>query len=247
MEEGKFLGYVVTNEGIKVDPEKVKVVLQSPIPRGPDQIRNLSLQLMNISRFIPKLAKFMLPIRNIRMSLDVVETSNWTSEAEEAFQNIKRRLGKLQTLVVLKEGEFLVICLWPRSETIIYVQFVKRNEVQIPISYVSRPLQGIETCYTPTEKAMLTLIHTMRSIRIIFRRYKVKVVTDGPMEEMLKISSTNGRFAKWAAELRTYHVSYIQRKEADGQVVKKFFGQAEQVLHVSNKNGEGASGSREKP
>ncbi|GJW68845.1 hypothetical protein Tco_0123269 [Tanacetum coccineum] len=46
---------------------------------------------------------------------------------------------------------------------------------------------------------------------------------------MLKFSV---RFAKWAAELRTYHVSYIQRKEAEGQIVKKFFGKGEQVLQT---------------
>ncbi|GJR71357.1 hypothetical protein Tco_0083722, partial [Tanacetum coccineum] len=38
-----------------------------------------------------------------------------------------------------------------------------------------------------------------------------------PMEEMLKLSGTKGRLAKWVAELRTYHVSYVQRKEAEGQ------------------------------
>ncbi|GKD48140.1 hypothetical protein Tco_1277116 [Tanacetum coccineum] len=63
MEEGKFLGYVATTKGIKADPEKVKVILRSTMPRGPEQIRSISLQLTNISRFILKLAELMLPIR----------------------------------------------------------------------------------------------------------------------------------------------------------------------------------------
>ncbi|GKC52293.1 hypothetical protein Tco_1075038 [Tanacetum coccineum] len=42
MKEGKFLGYVVTTEGIKADPEKVKVILRITTPKGPDQILNLS-------------------------------------------------------------------------------------------------------------------------------------------------------------------------------------------------------------
>ncbi|GJR86384.1 hypothetical protein Tco_0210395 [Tanacetum coccineum] len=76
MEQGKFLGYVVITRGVKADPEQVKVKLRSPTPRGPDQIQNLSLQLTNISTFIPKLAELMLPIRNIRRSLDAAKTSN---------------------------------------------------------------------------------------------------------------------------------------------------------------------------
>ncbi|GJW90621.1 hypothetical protein Tco_0168174 [Tanacetum coccineum] len=76
MEEGKFLGYVAATEWIKADLEKVKVILQSTTPTGPDQIRNLSLQLMNISRFIPKLAELMLPLRNIRRSNGIEEAFN---------------------------------------------------------------------------------------------------------------------------------------------------------------------------
>ncbi|GKB41008.1 gag-pol polyprotein [Tanacetum coccineum] len=98
-----------------------------------------------------------------------------------------------------------------------------------------------------TEKAVLTLVHMARSLRKIFQKHKVKVVTDGPMEEMLKISNTKGRLAKWVVELRTHYISYIQRKEAEGQVVKKFIRQGEQVLGVSNKNNERASRSKEKP
>ncbi|GKA25670.1 hypothetical protein Tco_0711779 [Tanacetum coccineum] len=66
------------------------------------------------------------------------------------------------------------------------------------------------------------------------------------MKEIIKISGTEGRLAKWAVELRTYHISYVQRKEAEGQVVKKFFGQGEQVLRVSDKNNKEASISKEK-
>ncbi|GKE97269.1 hypothetical protein Tco_1582124, partial [Tanacetum coccineum] len=68
------------------------------------------------------------------------------------------------------------------------------------------------------------LIHTTRTLRITFRKHKVAVITDGPMEEILKLSRREGRLAKWAAEIRAYDISYIQRKEAEGSIVKKFFG-----------------------
>ncbi|GJW10562.1 hypothetical protein Tco_1576389 [Tanacetum coccineum] len=41
-------------------------------------------------------------------------------------------------------------------------------------------------CYSPTKKIVLALIHTTRCLRKIFRAYKVNVVTDGPMEGILK-------------------------------------------------------------
>ncbi|GJR99754.1 hypothetical protein Tco_0316263 [Tanacetum coccineum] len=63
--------------------------------------------------------------------------------------------------------------------------------------------------------------------------HKVKVVTDEPMEEILKLFGKEGGLAKWAAEVRTYDISYIPRKEAEW---KKFFGQGEQVKRTPDAN-----------
>ncbi|GJT53368.1 reverse transcriptase domain-containing protein [Tanacetum coccineum] len=96
--------------------------------------------------------------------------------------------------------------------------------------------RGIEACYTPTEKMVQALIHTTRSLRTTFRKYKVRVATDGPMEEMLKLSGNEGRLAKWAAELRTYDISFIREKEVKGPVMKRFCRQGEQVLIMPDAN-----------
>ncbi|GKB96654.1 hypothetical protein Tco_0982791 [Tanacetum coccineum] len=80
------------------------------------------------------------------------------------------------------------------------------------------------------------LIHTARSLRTVFIKHKVKVITNGPMEETLKLAGREGRLGKWATEIRTYDISYIQRKEAEGPVVKKFFGQGEQVGETPDAN-----------
>ncbi|GKE05340.1 reverse transcriptase domain-containing protein [Tanacetum coccineum] len=80
------------------------------------------------------------------------------------------------------------------------------------------------------------LIHTTRSLRVIFRKQKIKVITDEPMEEIMKLSEKEGRLTKWAVEIRTYDILYIQRKEAKGSIVKNFFGQGEQVQETLDAN-----------
>ncbi|GJY65052.1 hypothetical protein Tco_0466512 [Tanacetum coccineum] len=83
---------------------------------------------------------------------EATEGSDWTNEAEESLQRIKRKLKKLQTLAVPKEGEILMLCLCHKDETISSVLLVERAGIQISVSYASRPLQGMEICYTLTEK-----------------------------------------------------------------------------------------------
>ncbi|GKA99569.1 reverse transcriptase domain-containing protein [Tanacetum coccineum] len=120
------------------------------------------------------------------MRMDAAIGSGWTNEAEEALQRIKRKLNKLQTLAIPKEGEVLMLCLRQRNETISSVLMVEREGVQAPVSYVSHPLQGMEICYTLMEKMVQALIHATRSLRTTFRSHKVTVVTDEPMEEILR-------------------------------------------------------------
>ncbi|GKB69240.1 reverse transcriptase domain-containing protein [Tanacetum coccineum] len=196
MEEGRFLGHMVTKEGIRADPEKVQTIIQSPTPKSLNQIRSYFLQLKAISKFIPKLVELKYPIREVRMRFETTEGSGWTNEAEESLRRIKRKLNKLQALAITKEGEVLMLCLQQRSETISSMLLVEREGIQIHVSYVSRPLQAMEICYTPMEKMVHALIHTIRSLRTIFRKHK----------------------------------------EAEGSVVKKFFGQGKQVQETPDAN-----------
>ncbi|GKB98547.1 hypothetical protein Tco_0984684 [Tanacetum coccineum] len=96
---------MVTQEGLRADPEKVHGIILNPTPKSPNQIRSLFLQLAAISKFIPKIAELQYPIRKVRMRFETIEGSGWTNEAEKALQRIKRKLSKLQTFAVPKEGE----------------------------------------------------------------------------------------------------------------------------------------------
>ncbi|GKF79027.1 hypothetical protein Tco_0234595, partial [Tanacetum coccineum] len=85
-----------------------------------------------------------------------------------------------------------------------------------------------------------------RSLRTICRKHKVKVVTDGPIEEIMKFFGKKRRLAKWATEIRTYDISYIPRKETKGLVMKKFFGQGENIEGTPNANEGGTFTLRKK-
>ncbi|GKB02784.1 reverse transcriptase domain-containing protein [Tanacetum coccineum] len=56
MKEGRFLGYTVTEDGVRPNPAKIQAEMKSHTPRVLDQIRNLSIQLASIDRFIQKIS-----------------------------------------------------------------------------------------------------------------------------------------------------------------------------------------------
>ncbi|GJX78060.1 reverse transcriptase domain-containing protein [Tanacetum coccineum] len=129
VKEGKFLGHMVTEEGLRADPERIQAIILSPTLRSPNQIRSLFLQLTAISKFIPKLAELKHPLREARMRMETAKEAGWMNEAEEAFRRIKRKLGKLQTLAIPKEGKTLMLCLGQRMETISSALLIERKGI----------------------------------------------------------------------------------------------------------------------
>ncbi|GJR86179.1 reverse transcriptase domain-containing protein [Tanacetum coccineum] len=61
MEEGKFLEYIVTFEGIRANPEKAKDVVNMPSPCNLKQMQRISGKLAALNRFLSKAAKKSLP------------------------------------------------------------------------------------------------------------------------------------------------------------------------------------------
>src|SRR4051812_1105745 len=59
---GKLLGFVVSQRGIEVDPDKVKVIQEMPAPKTEKQVRGFLGRLNYISRFISNMTTTCEPI-----------------------------------------------------------------------------------------------------------------------------------------------------------------------------------------
>jgi hypothetical protein len=86
MEEGKLLGHIVSPEGIKIDPERVKAIQQIDIPRNKKSIQSFIGKINFLRRFIPNFAEI---IKHITDMLKKDAEIKWIPEAKESFENIK--------------------------------------------------------------------------------------------------------------------------------------------------------------
>ena len=80
---GKLLGYMVSERGIEVDPDKIRAILDMPIPRTEREVRGFLGRLQYISRFIARLTNICEPIfRLLRKSQPTV----WVDQCQRAFE-----------------------------------------------------------------------------------------------------------------------------------------------------------------
>nr|GEX73720.1 hypothetical protein [Tanacetum cinerariifolium] len=93
--EGMFLGYMITPEGIKPCPDKTKAVLQLPSLRTIKEVQSLNGKLASLNRFLSKSAeKSLLIFKTLKKCIKKTDF-HWTSEAEQAFKQLKQHLSEL--------------------------------------------------------------------------------------------------------------------------------------------------------
>nr|GEZ79279.1 reverse transcriptase domain-containing protein [Tanacetum cinerariifolium] len=95
---------------------------------------------------------------------------HWTTEAEQAFQQLKQHLSELPLLVAPRPQEELIMYLSATHVAISAVLMTERGTTQTPIYFISRTLQSLELNYSPMEKLVLSLVFIAK----ILRRYTVR-------------------------------------------------------------------------
>nr|KYP42831.1 Retrovirus-related Pol polyprotein from transposon 297 family [Cajanus cajan] len=95
VQEGKFLGFMITSRGIEANPEKCKAIIQMQSPQTVKDVQRLAGRLVSLSQFIPRLAEKAGPIFTL---LRKPKNFEWTEQCEEAFRSFKTFLTTLPIL-----------------------------------------------------------------------------------------------------------------------------------------------------
>ena len=77
--------------------------------------------------------------------------------------------------------------------------------------YISKTLVDTETRYLPLEKLVLALVHATRKLPHYFQAHIVYVLTEYPLQSLLKRSDFMGRIAKWGTWLGSFDIRYRPR------------------------------------
>ena len=104
--------------------------------------------------------------------------------------------------------------------------------------YISKTLVNTETRYLLLEKLVLALVHATRKLPHYFQAQSVYVLTEYPLQSLLKRSNFTGRIAKWGTRLESFDIRYRPRSSVKGQVLADFVAEfsprseVEVICHV---------------
>nr|GFA33619.1 reverse transcriptase domain-containing protein [Tanacetum cinerariifolium] len=117
----------------------------------------------------------------------------WTTEAEEAFTQLKQHIATLPTLVAPRPGEELIMYLSVTHGVISAVLLTDRNSVRTPVYFVSKALKKTEVNYSAMEKLVLALVFAAKRLRRYFQAHPIMVIMDQPIKQVISKPDASGR------------------------------------------------------
>ncbi|GAU46722.1 hypothetical protein TSUD_100140 [Trifolium subterraneum] len=182
---GKLLGFIVSQKGIEVDPDKVRAIREMPAPQTEKQVRGFLGRLNYISRFISHMtATCGLIFKLLRKNQGIV----WTEDCQKAFDSIKEYLMEPPILIPPVEGRPLIMYLTVLEESMgcVLGQQDETGRKEHAIYYLSKKFTDCESRYSMLEKTCCALAWAAKPL--------------------------TGRIARWQMLLSEYDIEYRTQK-----------------------------------
>uniref|UniRef100_A0A8C7Y9I5 Gypsy retrotransposon integrase-like protein 1 n=1 Tax=Oryzias sinensis TaxID=183150 RepID=A0A8C7Y9I5_9TELE len=207
-----FLGLVISEGIIKMDPRKVKAVLEWPRPESRKQLQRFLGFANFYRRFIKNYSKIASPLHALTSSK---RSFSWNQEAESAFQDLKQRFTSAPVLCTPDPSKQFIMEVDASDSGIgaVLSQRGQDNRVH-PCAFFSRRLSSSERNYDVGDRELLAIKDALEEWRhwLEGSEKPFVVFTDHKNLEYLRTAKrVNSRQARWSLFFNRFNFSLSYR------------------------------------
>lgn len=197
-----FLGFEVSQEGVKPGSQKTEAVQRFPTPTSVRQVQ----QFIGLSGFFRRFVKgysiIAAPLYKLLKKDAVFE---WKHEQQQSFETIKSILSSRPLLVLFDPSRDLELHTDASSVGLAAVLLMKMDEGLKPLSYFSRKTNEDECRYHSYELEMLAVVTSVERFRYYLLGRKFVIKTDcSAVKDAYKKKDINHRIARYFLKLLEY-------------------------------------------
>lgn len=227
-----YLGYILTTQGLKPNPDRVEAIINIERPSSIRALRRFLGMCNYYRRFIANYSDIVRPLTDLLK--DKPKSVRWNDNAQESFVKIKEHLI---TAPILTNPDFSkpfsIHC--DASDTAIAgVLTQDLNGGEQPIAYYSQKLTGAEQRYFATEKEALAVLKSIEKFRCYVEGSRFTVITDASALTYILRSSwrTSSRLCRWSIELQRHDMVIKHRRGVD-HIVPDTLSRSVEVLSLN--------------
>ena len=171
----KFLGFLVHNRGIDVDPAKAMAIVTMKPSATMKELKSFLGRVSYIQRFIPGLALITLAFARL---LKNGQSFEWGETQQTTFRRLQQIMMNLPTMQAPIHKKPLLFYLATNSYAIgSLIAQEDGGGVEQPVYYINRALKDAETRYPRAKRACLAIVYASQRLRHYFLAYEVWLMT----------------------------------------------------------------------
>jgi hypothetical protein len=212
LKEVSFLGHIITDGGIAVDPSKVRDALNWSPPKNVPEIRSFLGLAGYYRRFIEGFSKIVKPLTTL---LEKGKEFKWDEKCQASFEELKKRLTTAPVLIMpdMHKG-FDVYC--DASRQGLGCVLMQAGKV---VAYASKQLRKHEQNYPTHDLELAAVVHALKIWRHYMIGNKCRIFTDHKsLKYIFTQKDLNLRQRRWLELIKDYDLD-IQYHPGKANVV----------------------------
>ncbi|UYV70790.1 K02A2.6-like [Cordylochernes scorpioides] len=193
-EKVRYLGHVISRQGIQTDPDRTETVRQWPVPRDVHQLRSFLGLCSYYRRFVPGFSNIARPLHRLTES---GRPFSWTIDCERAMDKLKQALSSPPMLAYPDPGEPFILDTDASNTGIGAVLSQTQDGVERVIAYFK----------------LLAIVKSIEHFHHYLYGQKFLLRTDhAALRWLLNFKSPEGQLARWIQRLQEYDMEIQHRK-----------------------------------
>ena len=202
-----YVGHLLTSDGLKPDPEKVRAVEAMQPPRNVKELRTFLGFIQYLGKFLPNLAAESAPLRQL---LEKEVVWHWNKEQQQSFKTLKHMVTKSPVLGYYNPNKPVTLTV-DASANGLGAVLLQENK---PIAYASRALTVAQQKYAQIEKELLAIVYACQKFHQYVYGRTVHMESDHkPLERILaqNLHQAPPRLQKMMMSLQRYDLKVIYK------------------------------------
>lgn len=209
--ETAYLGHIITPDGIKPNPDKIKAIKNYPIPKSTKQIKGFLGLTGYYRKFIKDYARIAKPMTLYLKKDSKIDLNN--SDYQKSFETLKTVLINEPILKYPDYEKPFILTTDASNYSLGAVLSQGKIGSDLPIGYASRTLNNAEQHYSTTEKELLAIIWSTKYFRPYLYGRRFTIVTDHkPLQWLFSMKEPNSKLVRWRLKLEEFEYDIVYKK-----------------------------------
>ena len=208
----KYLGFSLGNNSLSPLPNKIKAIVDMPLPQTKKQLRSFIGTVSFYRKFISNFADILSPV-NILLKKFSSNKLEWTNEQIKRIQILKDKLVQ-SPILTLPDYSKVFYLRTDASDTGLGAVLLQRvDDTLMPIAYASRNLQDRERRYSVIDRECLSIVWAINKFNnYLYGREFVLQTDQQPLTYLRNMKNGNSRLMRWSLALQSYSftIEYIK-------------------------------------